>query len=71
MPTEHHSADEGRLGSDAKSALHTKHAGHGRAVTHVTTLARLMPATHKRKGKTKARSRSFTVSKTRAGTRAK
>ena len=47
MP-EHHSADEGKLGSEAKSALHTKHAGHGKAVTHVKVLARLKPAMHSR-----------------------
>lgn len=49
MPTEKHSADAGLLRGDATAALHSKHAGHGKAVTHVKTLARLKPATHKAK----------------------
>lgn len=56
MPTEHHSADAGLLHGDATKALHSKHAGHGKAVTHIKTLARLKPATHKAK-KAKAVSR--------------
>jgi hypothetical protein len=46
VATEHHSADAGTLRTDATKALHSKHAGHGKAVTHVHTLARLKPATH-------------------------
>lgn len=61
MATEHHSADAGGLKHDAQAAargtgLHSKHAGHGKAVTHVKTLARLKPATHGRK-KARATSR--------------
>lgn len=40
------SADAGRLAANATAALHSVHAGHGKAVTHVKTLARLKPATH-------------------------
>ena len=49
MPTEHHSKDAGLLHGDATKALHSAHAGHGKAVTHIKTLARLKPATHGKK----------------------